>query len=47
LDKPEELPGVDTRRVAAIMEDLSLRHARVVLVDRLSGQSFDQRLKRV
>ena len=47
LDNPEASPGVDTRQVAAIMDDLSRRHARVVLVDRLSGQSFDQRLKRV
>lgn len=47
LDKPPPLVGADTRAVAAIMDDFSRRGARVVLVDRLSGQSFDQRLKRV
>jgi len=47
LDRPAVQAGVDTRQVAAIMDDLGRRGARVVLVDRLSGQSFDQRLKRV
>lgn len=47
LDKPDAQSGVDTHTVTAIMDDLSRRNARVVLVDRLSGQSFDQRLKRV
>lgn len=39
--------GVDTRHLGTIMADLSRRGAHVVLVDRLAGQSFDQRLKRV
>ena len=39
--------GVDTRSLGAVMADLSRRGAHVVLVDRRSGQSFDQRLKRV
>ncbi|MDO8909866.1 MAG: DUF58 domain-containing protein [Pseudohongiella sp.] len=39
--------GVDTRSLSTIMADFSRRGAHVVLIDRQSGLSFDQRLKRV
>lgn len=39
--------GVDTHTLSTVMADFSRRGAHVVLVDRQSGQSFDQRLKRV
>lgn len=47
LENKDIQSGVDTHSMRAIMSDFSRRGAHVVLVDRQSGQSFDQRLKRV
>jgi hypothetical protein len=47
LDNNAIKSGVDTHSLSTIMADFSRRSAHVVLVDRQSGQSFDQRLKRV
>ncbi|MBU2097796.1 MAG: DUF58 domain-containing protein [Gammaproteobacteria bacterium] len=47
LEHKDIQSGVDTRTLTSVMADLSRRGAHVVLVDRQSGQSFDQRLKRV
>jgi hypothetical protein len=40
-------PGVDSTALQNLMADFSRRGAYVLLIDRQSGQSFDQRLKRV
>jgi hypothetical protein len=39
--------GVDSTQLQNLMADFSRRGAYVLLIDRQTGQSFDQRLKRV